>query len=386
MPLLRAWVKVLLCLVALDLLLFRIGLLWNLHPDFGPGLGGENWRFLFAAARDFETERPAVGKTEAVGSSIVVFGVNENLVNARLQHAGVPPLVRLVTHGSTATDSALMVWNSLPAHPWLVVYGTASRDYPKTGPTDSSVVRTFYDASVELPAVPRHGTEAQLEAYVKRYWKLYRYRFFARTAVETLGAHLAVDLGLPRPSFAVGMVPAPPVLPPEALRYFSPFRITPPTYAAWDKWRHSRQFDDYVAWLRLSSRSLSLYAGQTMATYGPDGNPQFASLRWMLQFLQQRQTRTVLIYFPENPVFHDPAAKPYFDQALSRADAELFAREAAAFGARFVDLRDFVEPEGFYDMIHLNLVGERKVSERIADIIEEEWRAHERHSGGAGGR
>lgn len=383
----RTWVKVALCLIAIDLLLFRVGLFWHLNPNFGPGMGGENWQFLFDAAREFESERPPRGTTEAVGSSIVIFGINEGLVNGRLRPHGVPPLLRLVTHGSTATDSALLVWNSMPTHPWLVLYGAAARDYPKQGSTESVVARTFYDSSVELTALPRNGTEARLEAYVKRYWKLYRYRFFARTAVDTLIGDLAVGLSLPRPSFAGGTTAPPPPLPREALRYFPWFRITPQSYAAWDKWRQTRQFSDYLAWLQMAnSMAPGSYRLQALATYGPDGNPQVQSLRWLLQFLEQSRTRTVLVYFPENPVFRDPAAKAYFDPALSQAYANLFARAAAAYGARFIDMRDLVEPEGFYDMIHLNLVGERKVSERVADIIEEEWSARERQAGGAGRR
>jgi len=378
------WIKVLLSLVVIDLLLFRVGLFWHLHPNFGPGLAGDNWRSLFDAAHGFESERPPRGTTEAVGSSIVIFGLNERLVNARLRLDCVPPLVRLVTHGSTATDSALLAWNSMPTHPWLVVYGAAVRDYPKRGSTDSSVTRTFYDSSIELSALPRSGTEARLEAYVKRYWKLYRYRFFARTAVDTLLGDLAVGLRLRRPSFAAGTIAPPPPLPREALQYFPQFRIRPQSYVAWDKWRQSRQFSDYLKWLQLAgSMALSQYKTQTLATYGPDGNPQVQSLRWLLQFLEQNHTRTVLVYFPENPVFRDPAANAYFDPALSQAYADLFAREAALHGARFVDLRDLVEPEGFYDMVHLNLVGARKVSERVADIIEEEWLAHRAQLGAA---
>src|SRR5437899_12483019 len=84
-PSYRLWVKVALCLVALDVLLFRIGILWTMTPNFGGGLGGENWRYLFAAASEFETQRPALGKTEAVGSSVVIFGANEALINDRLR-------------------------------------------------------------------------------------------------------------------------------------------------------------------------------------------------------------------------------------------------------------------------------------------------------------
>jgi hypothetical protein len=128
------WARVALCLVAIDLLFFRVGLLWHLPPHFSSDLGGENTYFLFAAAREFETQRAALGKTDFAGSSVIIFGADEGVINARLRAAGVPPLLRLTTYGSDATDTALLVWNSLPAHPWLVVYGAAFRDFPKTLP------------------------------------------------------------------------------------------------------------------------------------------------------------------------------------------------------------------------------------------------------------
>ena len=95
----------------------------------------------------------------------------------------------------------------------------------------------------------------------------------------------------------------------------------------------------------------------------------------MLDSLQQRGTRTVLVYFPENPVFHDPEARPYFDEQLSDAYAGLLAREAASHDGRFVDLRNFLPAEDFMDLRHPNLEGMRLLSQRIAAIIEEEWRA-----------
>jgi hypothetical protein len=39
--------------------------------------------------------------------------------------------------------------------------------------------------------------------------------------------------------------------------------------------------------------------------------------------------------------------------------------------------------EDFLDLIHVNLEGRRKLTARIAAIVEEEWRAHEQRGGGA---
>ncbi len=379
------WVKVALCLVLLDLLLFRAGLLWRLRQDFGQTegadfeaiLGNQNWQFLSAAARDFETHRVPPNEAVCIGSSVVVFGMNEPLINKRLHEAGTPVEFRkIATHGATCTDSAILAWNSRALKPWLVIYGAAVRDFPKAGATDSSVTRVFYDSSIELPRLPRDKAETILEAHVQRYWKLYRYRFFARTALQTAASRLLNALPLSSLSFAAE-TSLPAELPSEATRYFESFRLTPQSYAAWTKWRETRRFSDYLAWMSFSPRVvLDLYKAQTRTDFGPENNLQVESLRWMLRTLRSERIRTVLLYLPENPVFRDPQARIYFDPALSDAYAEVFARETKAYGARFEDLRQLADPEEFYDLIHLNLIGERKLSERVVQIIEEEWRAH----------
>ncbi len=381
----RPWLKVALCLVVLDLLLSRAGFLWKLRQDFGEtegadfetALGNQNWQFLTAAARDFETRRVPPNEVVAVGSSVIIFGLDETLINKRLHQDGTPvELRKIATHGATATDSAILAWNSRAIKPWLVIYGAAVRDFPKAGKTDSGVSRIFYDSSIELPRLPRRTAEAILDAHVKRYWKLYRYRFFARTAVETAASRVFNALSLSRLSFADEEAPLPPGVPAEARHYFSVTRVTPESYAAWMKWRATRRFSDYMAWMDFAPHVvLDLYKAQTSKGFGPEGNLQVESLRWMLSMLRDEHIRTVLFFLPENPVFRDPEARIYFDPALSDAYAALFAREANAAGARFEDLRKLADPEEFYDLIHLNLVGERKLSERVAQIIEEEWRA-----------
>ncbi len=375
------WVKVALCIVGLDLLLFRVGLFWRVTPDFGDNLSASTWTMVYWTARSLHTHRQTPDAAFVVGSSVVFTGVNEQLVNGALQRAGVPAnVLRLTTFGASCTDSSLMVWNGMQLHPWLVMYGGAARDFPKSGMSDTPVIRTFYDSSAELPLLPRQGAESIMDAHMKRYWKLYRYRFFARASllpaardflhwVMAPGAVFGDESGEQRQ------------LPPEALRLFMPNRISPESFEAWEKWRQTREFRDYLTWLRVGSGFIPGPKNVgTLASYGPQGNPHVASLKWMLEFLRRAHARTVIVYFPENPIAHDPEARPYFDESLPRAYADLFAAEAASYGARFEDLRDFLKPEDFYDFIHPNLEGMRKLSARIASIIEEEWRARQHQS------
>src|SRR5258707_381644 len=75
------WLKVLLCLVALDVLLFRVGWFWQTDPDFGVELEGQNWHRLYTLARRFEIEPPRPDNALVLGTSVVNLGVSDSLIN-----------------------------------------------------------------------------------------------------------------------------------------------------------------------------------------------------------------------------------------------------------------------------------------------------------------
>jgi hypothetical protein len=375
------WGKVLLCFVLLDVLLFRVGLLWKVKPDFGAGTLALDWRLLYQTAERFETFSSASRPAVIVGSSVVFRGVDELGVSAALAHQKVPvQLLRLPALGADCTDTTLIVWNAMRLRPWLVVYGAASRDFCLLPIENDPVVRVFYDSSLELSALPRVGAEAQLEATVKRYWKLYRYRFFVRSALTTLLSKAVSTVALAGEAGAVASEGE--GLPADAQRRFGALNITVESYRLWQRWYQSRRADDYLSWIRSrSSELLRIYAGQTLANCGPEANRHVRSFERMLGFLQRAHVRTVVAYFPENPVFREPEAGKYFDPALSDGYAGLFARQAVAHGARFVDLRNLLPAEDFYDLVHVNFEGMRKLSARMAEIVGEEWRAREGQAG-----
>jgi hypothetical protein len=175
---------------------------------------------------------------------------------------------------------------------------------------------------------------------------------------------------LPVPSASGAPVPA------EANEWFFPGRVTAESWAAWSRWRQTRRFADYEAFLRENrSGAIEHYGRQTFATHGPEHNVSLDAMAWVEGELAAAGIRTVVLAFPENPVLEDPDARALYDTALADAVAARLATDAAARGARFVDLRRFLAAEDFYDLIHPNLSGSRKLSERVADVIAEEWKA-----------
>lgn len=377
------WLKVALLLILVEVLLFRTDWFWSLRPEFAEPTRSENdnWKFVFETAGAIEAGGRDKDTVVVIGSSVLRYGLDPELVNAELDKRGVPVhVLPFISLGSSDNDTARVAWQARRLRPWMVIYAAALRHFYKHGIVDSAVKRTFYDSSVELPLWPREGLEAEASAFLKTHWQLYRYRYFARRALLTWLRH-ARDLLSPAHATAA---PSTTQLPAEAHWIFG-FQITPASWDAWQRWRQTRQFEDYIAWIdaRGGHLALNLYKSQNLASTGPAGNPHAEALSWMLARLEDLHQRAAIVYFPENPVFFDPAAKSYYDSSLSQAYIDLFAGEARKHGDLFVNWRAALPAEDFYDMIHVNAVGRQKLVGMFADLIEKQWRAAPGREGAA---
>jgi hypothetical protein len=366
---------------AAHLLLFRVGLVWNLTPDFGPELGDRAWLQTYYFARTFETALPNPSQAIVLGSSIVFFGIGTAAVNASLAASAIPPrIANMSVMGGRATDVALLAYNARRLTPWLVVYCAGPRDFARRTGTDNPVFRTFYDSSVDLPLAPRRTLHDHLDGWLKRYVAFYRYRAFLRGVGIRLESEVAKRLA---PTDAVAAVPAAGAAGPaagetdDAHRYFMGGKISPQALALWQRWRVSRRFADYLAYLQGSGEGdmAQRYLAMTASNVAPENNPHAAALEWMLRELRADGIRVVLALCPENPITHQPDAGPYDHAAISRTYAAYFTRLARDDRVRFVDLHDLLDAEDFTDFQHANVEGARKLSARMAEIVAEEWRA-----------
>lgn len=374
------WVKVALVLVVLELLLFHADLFWMVTPRFNEATPSEtdNWRFVHQTARTIETRASDPPTVVVIGSSVLRFALDAGRANSALREKGIPvDVVPFISVGATASDSALVAWQSRTIRPWMIVYAAALRDFCMPGIVDSAVKRIFYDSSADLPVWPREGIDTELSAVLKRYWKLYRYRFFAERTLRGWGdAAVRAVLG-PGSAQADAPPPSPAFLPAEAFRYFTPPFINAEGWAAWTTWRRSRRFEDYLRFIDVRGGDfvLRMYRAQTRAACGPTDNPHARALAWMLERMQAENVRTALLYAPENPVFFEREAMRYYDFALAIDYLKLFPATTEEFGASFENWRTALPAEDFYDMIHVNSVGRQKFTDRIVALIEREWRS-----------
>jgi hypothetical protein len=384
------WAKVVIVLVALDWALFRTGLFFRLVPDLERH--SVTWGLVYRSARVLDANahdpRP---RAYVVGSSIVFLGIDEKAVREGIAAKALPTeFSSLTVFGAIGTDSALLAHAAARTHPWLVILTCVGRDFPMRAPLDTQVGRVFVDGSVDFPPLRPTDVEARIGLAVRERWLLYRYRVLVRSAIDEAIAPVTdrvealVSGGVAAPAaptvasapgaLTAGPAGSPP--PDEAFQWFFHGRVTGESYAQWQRWRTTRRFADYVEYLRLNgSGALEQLSQQTFATYGPDGNVQLDAIAWVTRELRRAGIGVVVLDFPENPVMRDPDARRVWDPALSDAVDRRLERDATANGARFVDWRGALAADEFYDAIHPNREGSRKLSARVADLVEEEWRA-----------
>jgi hypothetical protein len=374
------WVKVVVLLVALDWALFDAGLFFRWVPLIRRY--PITWALVYRCVQTLHAPPPAP-HAYAVGSSIVFLGLDERRVRTALAERHVPTAFETLTvFGAVGIDQALLAHAAIRTHPWLVVLTASVRDFPAQAALDTPTSRVFADSSVDFPALRPTDVEGRLAAFVRRHWMLYRHRFFVRTAIDEATTPLLLRIS---PLLSKPIPPPGPLQPPsasgapvpeEAGQWFFPGRLTAESWAAWKHWRETRRFADYEEFLNQNkSGAIEQYGRQTFATHGPEHNVQLDAVAWSTAELRAAGIRAVVLAFPENPVLDDPEARQLYDTALSDAVARRLESEATARGARFVDLRHFLDAEDFYDLIHPNLSGSRKLSERLAAIVDEEWAA-----------
>jgi hypothetical protein len=374
------WLKVVALLVALDWALFGAGLFFRWVPAIHRY--PITWALVYRCVQELHAPPPAP-HAYAIGSSIVFLGLDERRVRTSLAERQVPTAFETLTvFGAVGIDQALLAHAAIRTHPWLVVLTASVRDFPAQAPLDTPTSRVFLDSTVTFPPVQPTDVEGRLAGVVRAHWMLYRHRFFVRTAldeattplVERIAPKLATPIPPPGPLQPPSASGAP--VPEEAGEWFFPGRLTAESWAAWTHWRETRRFADYQEFLTQNkSGAIEQYGRQTFATHGPERNVQLDAIAWSAGELRTAGIRTVVLAFPENPVLDDPDARALYDTALSNAVAQRLDADARANGARFVDLRHFLDAEDFYDLIHPNLSGSRKLSERLGAIVAEEWAA-----------
>jgi hypothetical protein len=370
-------VKVVLCLALIDVALFDAGWFWRYEP---PADSQDKYLLdLWGIARRLGSHPGGAPAAVAVGSSVVHMSASENGIRLDMRSRGQPgSFYNLGVDGIDATGSGIMAHAARGLDPWLVVYGVALRDFAPEKDATSTVAAIFAEPGADVGPQTSLRLDERLSAGVKRYWRLYRYRRFVREAL--LQELHGLSTSFPTRAEAA-LAPLAPVALPRttaARRRFPPKFRQGEAFREWQGWYETRDFARYESYLRTAGKTLKIYKKQRGVSWDLAASSELASLRGMMELHRSRGAQVVLVYFPENPVFRDPAASAYFDPARSDELAATLAEEADRYGARFIDLGALLLPEDFYDMVHANSAGLRKLDAFWKQLIASEWQAHER--------
>ncbi|MDG2305363.1 MAG: SGNH/GDSL hydrolase family protein [Candidatus Binatia bacterium] len=363
------WGKIVLVLLLIDILLFRVGWFWEFKREHLAGAGLGQTEYLHGVTGRLATHNPARPLAVAIGNSVVRMTAAEGTINRALRRSKAgTKFLNLGVDSSHTDDAALMLNVAREAEPWLVIYGLAYRDFmPRT--KKSLVRHSLIDSTFDVPTMKPASIDERLSRFVRSHWRLYHHREFVRAILAQEWATLTGSF--PAAAWAAEH--------PRALgaagAAFPPQFLASASWPAWQRWNQSRSFADYEAYLATRGRLATVYKKRRAKPFDLESSPQLAALEWMLRRTKETGARMILAYFPENPVFRDPEAAAYFNPELSDRLAALLEREAARFGAQFVDLRALLPAEDFVDLQHTNLRGSLKINRTLTRLVDQEARA-----------
>lgn len=256
-----------------------------------------------------------------VGSSIVLYDVIPESFERAVATVERPPNVRtLATPRAVFTDASALTQLAHAAAPvHTVVAGVHPRDFSVGVDPRTTLVANIFDRStLDVPALAGGSPARRLERGVATVWPAFRTR---RLQTRVFHAFL------------------PDVPPPSGMR-------EQPLHAA-----QATHFD-----------------GENTPTAN---NPQLDELHRWAAWCRERGIRPVVVYFPEQT----GAADAHWDAAHGAAWIATLDRACAAAGIAFVNARDAMPRDAFFDFNHLHEQGAVRFSEWLGTEIARELAA-----------
>jgi hypothetical protein len=363
------WVKgaiFLLGLNGLSLLIGRSPWLWDVPDEFYNSID-----FVWAEAHQLCHRLQAVESASSarplvliVGSSFVIYDIDEHLVTKKLSQADGqdPEIVKLGMGGACATDIERIARALGKRRSGLLIYLTAPRDYPRRSefdPRSTPLATVVQPTDRWLPDWRGRDPNEFLDDLLSRYFALYRYRTFVRMRLAWEARWLASSMGVRALRLRQRAQPPEDV---DLKMSFAQFRGKEPA-----------SLELYLLWLNTvkeyPDRYLASQKAITSVGYGLTKNEQVVALKRMLRAAVRTGLRPILIHPPVNPLIRN-GSTPYYDRPLADAYTTLFERLSAGVGGAAWDWRVFGELDQFADFNHLNGHGRQAFSLRLAEFVQ----------------
>ena len=321
----------------------------------------------YQAARKIYAPDPVVRTPVALlGNSRIFLSARESFVQpelARLPAARDASVVNLGIFGAGLGDQETLVRHLGRLHPELVVLTMGTSDLLGTAASPlagepARLLRVGWASGVE----PRDTPVERVDRWIRTLWPLYRFREFARAALEDRLARRP-DPG-PFPEHFAST---------RALFDYIHGSKGERVEVAYRTWRAAPTFAAFVDYLKIGSDGYLELARQRGA--GPaltEQSPGARVLDAVLTGLADGPWTTLVFLMPENPLIELDATGEYHRPGFSAEVAAIVTRVAERHQVRVVDARAWMPAEAFIDFDHLmpDLSGfQRPFAEEIAAAL-----------------
>ena len=321
----------------------------------------------YQAARKLYAPDAAVRTPVALlGNSRIFLSARESFVQpelARLPAARDASVVNLGIFGAGLGDQETLVRHLGRLHPELVVLTMGTSDLLGTAASPlagepARLLRVGWASGVE----PRDTPVERVDRWIRTLWPLYRFREFARAALEDRLARRP-DPG-PFPEHFAST---------RALFDYIHGSKGERVEVAYRAWRAAPAFAAFVDYLKIGSDGYLELARQRAA--GPvltEQSPGARVLDAVLTGLAGGPWTTIVFLMPENPLIELDATGEYHRPGFSAEAAAIVTRVAERHQVRVVDARAWMPAEAFIDFDHLmpDLSGfQRPFAEEIAAAL-----------------
>ena len=344
------WALALVFVVLIDAAITRSPILWARMSgedslDVRLAQLGQTYQ---AARKIYAPEREAKVRVALLGDSRIWFPARQPYVERELQRVAPELDVRvdnLGIFGALMGDLEVLSRHFERLDPTLVVLAIGGlemlpRPSGRLGTWPSRILNIGW---CDGPLAPRSQTE-RLDRWVRTLWPLYRFRIFARLAIED--RIVPGPISRPFPDRFVST---------RDFHAFMHGKDSAAVDAIYQAWRTNPTLAGFVDYLERKRRGVRREVNR-IAPPGASLNAHSTGVRVLerlLARLAERGTPTLILLMPENPLLDLDVSGQYHEPGFSDQAAEIIRNVAERYDVPVVDGRRWMPAESFLDFAHL---------------------------------
>lgn len=332
----------------INVLLVRSPLIWAKTTLWmrGQAAGTAFWQ-TYDVARTLYRPRPAAAVRVAIlGNSRIWIPAQASFVEAEIKRVAPALDVRvdnLAFFGAHIGDVEIVSRHLDRLEPTLVIVGLGGSELLPTewGQLVNPTGR-FLDIGWSDGPVPPDGLAGRVDRWARTVWPLYRFRTFARYAIED--RLLPDPLSVRFPDHFASSA--------EVFGFLDPDKALE-IEAAYQAWRRDGALSSFVSYLTVKSNMVGVVEPLPDPSALTADSLGMKTLDRLLSRLAGSSWKSFVLLMPENPLLDLDTQGVYHRPGFSDRAAQLIAQAAGRYHIQVVDGRRWMPPEAFADFLHL---------------------------------